>query len=136
MPREIGKSWERFGRRFVLRLSLKRPEEAAVMGEYDRRSELLGKDDKEFLKSCLIAGYKVLTSQAFDTQHLALSNNESNNTQKEHGGVLANESRVEQVSQPSVAGAASEARRAEAADAQVSKAVPARAFLGGLMKHG
>lgn len=136
MPREIGKSWERFGRRFVLRLSLKRPEEAAVMGEYDRRSELLGKDDKEFLKSCLIVGYKILSAQASGTQHLALSNNESNNTQKEHDGVLANESRVEQVSQPRAAGAVTEPSRAEAGDAQVSKAVPARAFLGGLMKHG
>ncbi|CAG9170061.1 hypothetical protein [Cupriavidus pinatubonensis] len=136
MPREIGKSWERFGRRFVLRLSLKRPEEAVVMDEYDRRSALLGKDDKEFLKSCLVAGYKVLVSQAFDTHALALSNNESNNTQKEQGSVLANESLVEQVSQSRATGAAIEPSLAEVADAQASKAVPARAFLGGLMKHG
>lgn len=136
MPREIGKSWERFGRRFVLRLSLKRPEEAVVMDEYDRRSALLGKDDKEFLKTCLVVGYKVLVSQALNPQQLALSDNESNNTQKEQVATLANGSRVEHARQSEAAGAAAAPSPAEADDAQASKAVPARAFLSGLMRHG
>lgn len=86
MPRKVGDSWERFGRRFILRLSFKRPEEKAVMEEFDRRSALVGKPDKEFLKRCLVFGYEVLSNRAIDTKYLVLSTNESNNTQKEHSG--------------------------------------------------
>lgn len=56
-----GDSWDRWGRKVSLRFSVKRPEESQVMDEYDRRSKLIGKEDKEFLKACLLAGYAVLT---------------------------------------------------------------------------
>lgn len=52
MARTTSKSWERYGRRFLLRLSFKRPAELAVMDEFDRRSAELGKPDKEYLKLC------------------------------------------------------------------------------------
>ncbi|MFM0265537.1 hypothetical protein [Paraburkholderia sediminicola] len=78
-----GESWERYGRRFHLRLSYKRPMEKAVMDEFDRRSTLLEKDDKEFLRMCLVVGYQVIAGQANRPLELALSTNESNNTPKE-----------------------------------------------------
>lgn len=84
METKRGSSWSRYGRRFHLRLSYKRPMEEAVMSEYDRRSLLLGKDDKEFLKMCLVVGYQVIAAQSNNALQLALSANESNNTQKEH----------------------------------------------------
>ncbi|MDR8877562.1 hypothetical protein [Burkholderia multivorans] len=83
METKRGSSWSRYGRRFHLRLSYKRPMEEAVMSEYDRRSHLLGKDDKEFLKMCLVVGYQVIAAQGNGALQLALSTNESNNTRKE-----------------------------------------------------
>ncbi|CAJ4321039.1 Uncharacterised protein [Burkholderia pseudomallei] len=83
METKRGSSWSRYGRRFHLRLSYKRPMEEAVMSEYDRRSRLLGKDDKEFLKMCLVVGYQVIAAQGNNALQLALSTNESNNTRKE-----------------------------------------------------
>lgn len=136
MPRDTGKSWGRYGRRFLLRLSLKRPEEVAVMDEYDRRSDLLGKDDKEFLKACLIAGYKVLSGRALGTDPIALSANESNNTQKEQVPRLDNESGDAVPAQQPAPAAAELSRMSHQADGQTSKAVPAKSVLGGLMRHG
>ena len=135
MPREVGKTWERYGRRFNLRLSLKRPDEVAVMNEYDRRSELLGQDDKEFLKSCLIAGFRVLSNEGLPNNSVALSTNESNNNEKQQSGsASANESNNgageirPEVSQrgPSAA---------EFPAAVITPAVPAKSVLGNLMQH-
>lgn len=82
MARTTSKSWERYGRRFLLRLSFKRPAELAVMDEFDRRSAELGKPDKEYLKLCLSVGNQILSAKALGSVSVALSNNESNNTQK------------------------------------------------------
>lgn len=142
MPKDIGKSWERFGRRFILRLSLKKPEEVAVMKEYDRRSELLGKEDKEFLKACLIAGYKVLANKGFVSDPIALSTNESNNTQKEHAAIVPpNESHAEKVTavaavQPAQSVAMPATDEPPIASSNEGSGVSARGILGGLMKHG
>lgn len=130
MPREVGTTWERYGRRFNIRLSLKRTEEKALMDEYDRRSELLGKDDKEFLKSCLVAGFRLLANEGVSNNHVALSSNESNNTVKQHlvhatpnagGDAGAAVAAVAPVAAPVVEAAA--------------PAVPAKSVLGGLMQH-
>ena len=95
MARTTSKSWERYGRRFLLRLSFKRPAELAVMDEFDRRSAELGKPDKEYLKLCLSVGNQILSAKALGSVSVALSNNESNNTQKDEVRFSSNESRVE-----------------------------------------
>ncbi|KAG0189380.1 hypothetical protein DFQ28_003506 [Apophysomyces sp. BC1034] len=119
-------NWGRYGRRFLLRLSLKRPEEVAVMDEYDRRSYLLGKDDKEFLKACLIAGYKVLSGKEIFYDDIELSDNESNNTKKEHQNRSRNESgEAEPVPQPASV-AAEAARMPHQAEGQSGNAVLAK----------
>jgi hypothetical protein len=125
MRKSPGTSWERFGRRFELRLSLKNQDEKDVMDEYDRRSLLLGKNDKEFMKSCLIAGFKILYKTGNDSSSVALSNNESNNTQTEH-------------SQESLENVSCESVLAESAVADAvpkGSGVPAKSVLGGLMRH-
>lgn len=142
MPKDIGKSWERFGRRFILRLSLKKPEEVAVMNEYDRRSELLGKEDKEFLKACLIAGYKVLANKGIAIDPIALSTNESNNTQKEQAASTSpNESHAEKVTvvaavTPVHSAAMPATDEPPVASSNEGSGVAAKRILGGLMKHG
>lgn len=142
MPKDIGKSWERFGRRFILRLSLKKPEEVAVMNEYDRRSELLGKEDKEFLKACLIAGYKVLANKGIAIDPIALSTNESNNTQKEQtASTSPNESHAEKVTvvaavTPVHSAAMPATDEPPVASSNEGSGVSAKRILGGLMKHG
>jgi len=130
MPREEGSSWERFGRRFNLRLSLKRPEEKALMDEYDRRSELLGKDDKEFLKNCLVAGFRILVNEGISNNHIALSSNESNNTGKQQ--TVAASANVSSDAEPvRLTAPVSAPVQAEA----TAPAVPAKSVLGGLMRH-
>ncbi|MDH0341968.1 hypothetical protein [Chromobacterium haemolyticum] len=138
MPKAVGKSWERYGRRFSLRLSLKRLEEVAIMNEYDRRSELLGKEDKEFLKSCLVAGFKVLTNKDFCSNELASLSNESNNTPKEHSvTVLPNGSREETAATVDTPPPAPSTIAKPAPElSRQGSGVPAKGVLGGLMKHG
>jgi hypothetical protein len=128
MPREVGKTWERFGRRFHIRLSLKRPAEVELMDEYDRRSEILGKEDKEFLKDCLVAGFRVLTNKGNSNNHVDLSSNEINNTGKQHAAhqpVSGNGGEVKTTAGSPVAD-----------EVPASTGVPAKLVLGGLMKHG
>jgi len=130
MPREEGSSWERFGRRFNLRLSLKRPEEKALMDEYDRRSELLGKDDKEFLKNCLVAGFRILVNEGILNNHVASYSNESNNTVKQQ--TVAASAKVSSDVEPvRLAAPVSAPVQVEAA----APAVPAKSVLGRLMRH-
>ena len=148
-----GATWDRFGRRFVVRLSLKRPEEKAILDEYDRRTELLGRKDMDYLKACLVVGHKILSNKGFDAQDIALSTNESNNTAAEQLITPVPEARVRkgtpkkpEVSPaqplPPGAGAGSEvAKQTETPGALPpqgggAKPTPARALLGGLMKHG
>ena len=130
MPREVGTTWERYGRRFNIRLSLKRADEKALMDEYDRRSELLGKDDKEFLKSCLVAGFRILSSEGVSNNHVALSSNESNNTVKQH--LVHATSHVGGNAGAAVAPDVPVAVPVTEASAPV---VPAKSVLGGLMQH-
>ncbi|NMX77868.1 hypothetical protein HBO23_33425 [Pseudomonas sp. WS 5532] len=158
MARKTTESWARYGRRFLLRLSLKRPAEKEVMDEFDRRSALLGKPDKEYLKLCLTVGNQILSAKALSSVSVALSSNESNNTQKNHEGVLPRVSQVEtpketaqpaaeigpvakpsdsdevlSVSEPTpIARAPAPAPADEQADLPVS----AKDALGGLMRHG
>ncbi len=136
MDREVGKSWARYGRRFVLRLSFKRPEEVAVMDEYDRRSKLLGKDDKEFLKDCLVVGCRLLLNKDISINTIALSTNESNNTQKEHyASVLPNESNSTGSTARSGTDQETSGREKKTGSKSVDLAVPAKSVLGNLMKH-
>jgi len=130
MPREEGTSWERFGRRFNLRLSLKRPEEKALMDEYDRRSELLGKDDKEFLKNCLVVGFRILVNEGVFNNNVALSSNESNNTGKQQPDHTSTNVSDDAAS-ATLAASVTSPVPAEAA----APAVPAKSVLGGLMRH-
>lgn len=156
MARKTTESWARYGRRFLLRLSLKRPAEKEVMDEFDRRSALLGKPDKEYLKLCLTVGNQILSAKALSSVSVALSSNESNNTQKNHEGVLPRVSQVEtpkETAQPAAKiGSAAKPSdevlsvseptpiaRAPApapADEQADLPVSAKDALGGLMRHG
>lgn len=147
MARTTSKSWERYGRRFLLRLSFKRPAELAVMDEFDRRSAELGKPDKEYLKLCLSVGNQILSAKALGSVSVALSNNESNNTLKDETRVSSNESRVEttvveqqaqEPKPPSVPRNAAQQER-EATPPPVAehgRAPSAKGLLGGLMRHG
>ncbi|MBO8305139.1 hypothetical protein [Pseudomonas aeruginosa] len=148
MARTTSKSWERYGRRFLLRLSFKRPAELAVMDEFDRRSAELGKPDKEYLKLCLSVGNQILSAKALGSVSVALSNNESNNTQKDEVRFSNNESRVEttvveqqqaqEPEPPSVPrNAAQQEREATPPPAaEQGRAPSAKGLLGGLMRHG
>ncbi|AFK73066.1 TPA: hypothetical protein L4623_005346 [Pseudomonas aeruginosa] len=148
MARTTSKSWERYGRRFLLRLSFKRPAELAVMDEFDRRSAELGKPDKEYLKLCLSVGNQILSAKALGSVSVALSNNESNNTQKDEVRFSSNESRVEttvveqqqaqEPEPPSVPrNAAQQEREATPPPAaEQGRAPSAKGLLGGLMRHG
>jgi len=138
-----GKTWERFGRRFVLRLSLKREIEKSLLDEYDRRSAILGKEDKPFLRDCLIAGYQILINKGIDSVSIALSNNESNNTDQEQIITAAVEATskvksVKKVEQPNVRAISTTQDQPKQAAPKVEEAAgrePAKNFLGGLMKH-
>ena len=145
-----GATWERYGRRFVLRLSLKRPEEKAVLDEYDRRSEVLSRDDKDYLKACLIAGHKMLSNKGVDDQCIALLSNESNNTPAEQliTPVPDVRARKSTSKKPETSTVGPELPRAEAGVEGSTEApvpvvpqggpatrTPAKALLGGLMKH-
>lgn len=112
------------------------------MDEYDRRSELLGKEDKEFLKACLIAGYKVLANKGIDHDPIALSTNESNNTQKEQASSASpNKSRAEKVAvvtavTPVHSAVMPATDEPPVASSNEGSGVSAKKILGGLMKHG
>lgn len=148
MARTSSKSWERYGRRFLLRLSFKRPAELAVMDEFDRRSAELGKPDKEYLKLCLAVGNQILSAKALGSVRVALSNNESNNTRKDEARFSDNESRVEttvvgrqQAQEPEPPSVSRNAVQQECeatpppATEQV-RAPSAKGLLGGIMRHG
>lgn len=148
MARTTSKSWERYGRRFLLRLSFKRPAELAVMDEFDRRSAELGKPDKEYLKLCLSVGNQILSAKALGSVSVALSNNESNNTQKDEVRLSNNGSRTQttvveqqQAQEPEPQSVPRNAARQEPeetppAPAEQGRAPSARGLLGGLMRHG
>ncbi|HFH3476853.1 hypothetical protein [Pseudomonas aeruginosa] len=147
MARTTSKSWERYGRRFLLRLSFKRPAELAVMDEFDRRSAELGKPDKEYLKLCLSVGNQILSAKALGSVSVALSNNESNNTQKDETRISGNESRMEttvvgqQAQEPEPPNvprntAQQEREATPKPAAEQGRAPSAKGLLGGLMRHG
>lgn len=138
MAKERGASWERYGRRFIVRLSLKQEEQRALLEEYDRRTALLGSEDKDFLVACLVAGFRVLTDRVrvmdvraeqsiMTPDPVALSANESNNTiEQQKSSVLSADSH------PSPSTPLQVAPVATVPDAPSRNA---RHVLGGLMRH-
>ncbi|MCC9290088.1 hypothetical protein [Pseudomonas aeruginosa] len=148
MASTTSKSWERYGRRYLLRLSFKRPAELADMDEFDRRSAELGKPDKEYLKLCLSVGIQILSAKASGSVSVALSNNESNNTQKDEVRFSSNDSRVEttvleqqqgqEPEPPSVPWNAAQHEREATPPPGAEQGRPpsAKGLLGGLMWHG
>lgn len=86
MAKQTEITWLRYGRRFgPIRLSFNRILDREFIKAYDKRCELLGiQTDNAFLRDCLLAGFKTLVNEGALMQTLAVSTNESHNTQKQH----------------------------------------------------
>ena len=75
-------------RRIQVRFLLNRMDDKAFLDAFDARCEHLNRIDHEFLRTCLLAGYSLLSgglpefkNQAKTHDKLDLSYNESNNTE-------------------------------------------------------
>lgn len=74
--------------KLVLRLSASQPDEARLLADFEKRSGRLGRPDSEYLRRLALVGHALLSlvhPDLSDTalESVALSTNESNNTEKE-----------------------------------------------------
>lgn len=82
-------------RKIIIRLRPDRLDEANLLQDYDFRSQKLESADHDYIRRCLLIGHLFVTNiEAFGGKALALSNNESNNTGKEHSDISTNKSNV------------------------------------------
>jgi len=138
------KSWGKFGRRFVVRLSYAKPEMKALMDEYDRRSQLIGAEDKAFLRECMLVGFKALCGEKSNgiTAHQNKSNYEytdGGKLRESNGSQAASDDESRRpVAEASAQEKAPESPRqpVETAPASDQPAIKASSLLGGLMQHG
>jgi len=76
-------------RKILIRFRPKRLDEARLLKDYDERSEKLGQQDHEFLRTLMLIGHAFMQMANADfigniKENVALKTNESNNTKKEH----------------------------------------------------
>lgn len=71
-------------RKITFRLRPEQMDEANVLQDYDARSKLLGRADHDYIRRLLLVGHLFVSKlEVSELQSLALSTNESNNTEKE-----------------------------------------------------
>lgn len=83
-----GRKKSRYERRIQVRLSERKIDHQELLAEYDRRSKKLGKKDQDFLRLCMLSGYALIRGNRQSVScDVALSDNESHNTEKQHSDV-------------------------------------------------
>lgn len=101
-------------RKITFRLRPEQMDEANVLQDYDARSKLLGRADHDYIRRLLLVGHLFVSKlEVSELQSLALSTNESNNTEKEHLTASNNESQQQEGKGPVTAVAFGEAEPGE-----------------------